>query len=155
MIPIKIPDVGATVDKVILVRWLVEEGAEIVRGQNIAELETDKAVFTLESVAAGVLLKKYATAGDEVSTGDIIAYVGNLTEAIPEAVNTEANVLGTKSSAQTAPSHEISRPRVTPMLRNFAKQKGVDIDTIVGTGIDGTITRQDIIAAAEQLGSDH
>ena len=59
-VPIKIPDVGATVDEVTLVQWLVEEGAEIVRGQKIAAIETDKAVVELESVAAGVLLKKCA-----------------------------------------------------------------------------------------------
>ena len=55
-VPIKIPDVGTTVDEVTIVQWLVEEGTEIVRGQKIAAIETDKAVAELESVAAGVVL---------------------------------------------------------------------------------------------------
>lgn len=154
MVPIKIPDIGTTVDTVTLVRWLVEEGAEIIRGQKIAEIETDKAVIALESFAAGVLLGKRAAEGEAVSVGDIIAYVGNSTDAIPETSALEPEIQSAKAALRTAPSREISKPRIPPMLRNFARQKGVDIDKVVGTGTDGTVTRKDIVAAAEKLDAD-
>jgi len=154
VVPIKIPDVGATVDTVTLVRWLVEEGSEILRGQNIAEIETDKTVIALESVAAGVLLKKNTREGEMVSTGDIIAYVGNPTEAIPETSDIEPDVQIAKAALRTTPSREISKPRIPPMLRNFARQKGVEIDKVAGSGNGGTVTREDIIAAAEKLRAD-
>lgn len=151
MVSIRIPDIGTTVDTVTLVRWLVDEGSEVLRGQNIAEIETDKSVIALESVAAGVLLRKKAREGERVSTGDIIAYVGKLTDAIPETSDIEPEIQVEKSVVRTVPSREISKPRITPMLRNFARQKGVDIDKVVGTGNDGTVTREDIIVAAERL----
>lgn len=151
MVSIRIPDIGTTVDTVTLVRWLVEEGSEVLRGQNIAEIETDQSVIALESVAAGVLLKKKAREGEKVSTGDIIAYVGKLTDAIPETSDIEPEIQVGKPAVRTAPSREISKPRITPMLRNFARQKGVDIDKVAGTGTDGTVTREDIIAAADRL----
>jgi len=153
VVPIKIPDVGATVDRMTLVRWLVEVGVEIARGQKIAEIETDKSVIELESVAAGVLLRKYAEEGGEVSTGEIIAYVGEAMEAVPEAASIEPDGHRTEAVAPAVPSREISKPRIAPMLRNLARQKGVDVDQVVGTGKDGTVTRQDIVAAAERLGS--
>ena len=154
MVPIKIPDIGTTVDTVTLVRWLVEEGAEIVRGQKIAEIETEKAVIALESVAAGVLLRKNAAEGERASTGGIIAYVGNPADVIPETSDIEPAVPIANPIPRTAPYREILKPRITPILRNFAKQKGVDIDKVVGTGKGGTVTRQDIIATAERLGAD-
>jgi pyruvate/2-oxoglutarate dehydrogenase complex dihydrolipoamide acyltransferase (E2) component len=154
VVPIKIPDIGTAVDTVTLVRWLVEEGAEIIRGQKIAEIETDKAVIALESFAAGVLLRKRAAEGEEVSVGDVIAYIGNPTDAIPETSELEPEIQIAKAGLGTAPPREISKPRIPPMLRNFARQKGVDIDKVVGTGNDGTVTRQDIVGAAERLDAD-
>lgn len=154
MVAIKIPDIGTTIDTVTLVRWLVEEGVEISRGQKIAEIETDKAVIALESFATGVLLRKRAVEGEAVSVGDVIAYVGNLTDAIPETSELEPEIQIAKTALRTARPREISKPRISPMLRNFARQKGVDIDTVVGTGTNGTVTRKDIVAAVEKFDAD-
>lgn len=150
-VPIKIPDLGAAVDDVTLVRWLVKEGDQIVRGQKIAEIETDKAVVPLESAAAGTMLKFVAQAGQDASTGDVIAYVGSPNDVIPEAppAATPAAAEVKPPPARPAVVRETTKPRVTPMLRNFAKQKGVDVDAIVGTGPNGAVTRQDILDAAE------
>jgi pyruvate dehydrogenase E2 component (dihydrolipoamide acetyltransferase) len=149
-VPIKIPDLGATVDEVTLVRWLVREGDQIVLGQKIAEVETDKALVPLESASAGVLLKIVAQEGQDASTGDVIAYVGSPTDVVPDSPATEQPTPAAKQPpAPRTAIREISKPRVTPMLRNFAKQKGVDVDAIVGTGPDGAVTRKDILDAAE------
>ena len=155
MIPIKIPDIGTAVDTVTLVRWLVEEGAEINKGQKIAEIETDKSVIELESFAAGILLGKRAAEGEVVSVGGIIAYVGSPTDTIPETLELGPEIQIGKEAPRTIPLREIQKPRIPPLLRNFARQKGVEIDKVVGTGIDGTVTRQDIIAAAQKLDADH
>ena len=166
-VPIKIPDVGTTVDEVTIVQWLVEEGTEIVRGQKIAAIETDKAVVELESVAAGVLLKKCAAEGQDVTTGDIIAYVGEPGESIakmasPETADSVPDHVPPKSAVDPTPkplgatipeaTQQDSKPKVSPMVRNLAKQKGVNLDDVVGTGTGGVITRQDVLAAAK--GSD-
>lgn len=154
MVGIKIPDVGAAVDRVKMVRWLVEEGEVVQRGQEIAEIETDKSVVSLESAAGGVLLKKYVFEGGEAGTGDIIAYVGEAGESAPESAKVEEEVAEARPLGAAVAPREIAKARITPMLRNFARQKGVDLESVVGTGVDGTITRQDIIEAAERLGND-
>ncbi len=158
-VPVKIPDLGAADDNVTLVRWLVEEGAEIIRGQKIAAIETDKAMVELESVAAGVLLKKCAAEGEDATTGDIIAYVGRPGDLVPETANCGPDASRLQPEVRSAPkptgavptktSRADSEPRVSPMVRNLAKKKGVNLDEVVGTGIGGTITRQDILAAVK------
>lgn len=146
--PVKVPDIGGTVDTVTVVRWLVEEGEEIIRGQKIVEIETDKAVVELESVAEGVLAKKAASDGDEVAIGAVIAYVGNVGDSVSEIFDAVPDIHSPETTPQSAASREISRPRVSPVVRNLARQKGVDPDRVVGTGKDGMITRWDILAAA-------
>lgn len=80
---IKIPDMGTTVDTMVLETWLVEEGETVERGDVLAEIQTDKALADLESFARGTLLKKMVTEGAEVGVGDVIAYLGEPGEAIP------------------------------------------------------------------------
>ena len=79
---IKVPDIGVTDEKVVLLKWIKEVGQDVKRGDIICELQTDKAVTELESVAEGVVLKQLAEVEQELSTGDIIAYVGQEGENI-------------------------------------------------------------------------
>ncbi len=153
--PIKIPDLGAAADEVTLTRWLVEEGATISRGDQIAEIETDKAVVALESFADGILLKKCIADGEDAVTGDIIAYVGDPNDSIPgdSQPGPEDSKRLPESPLKEAPpvqSRAIATSLISPMVRNFAKLKGVNLDDIVGTGAGGAITRQDILAAARR-----
>jgi len=83
-VAIKIPDMGTTVDTMVLESWLVDEGDSVDRGDVLAEIQTDKALADLESFARGVLLKKMVDEGSEVHVGDVVAYVGEFGEAIPE-----------------------------------------------------------------------
>ena len=171
-VPIRIPDIGAAEDEVTLVQWLVEEGEEIARGQKIVAIETDKAVVELESVAAGTLLKQCAAEGADATTGDIIAYVGDPGESVPqpsdsgpgasesgggpETSESQAGIRPAATPQQALPTDNtepVSQPRVSPMVRNLARQKGVDLEEVTGTGAGGVITRKDILAAAKNAGS--
>ncbi len=82
--PICVPDLGTTEDEVRVMSWLVKAGDTIRRGDVIAEVETDKAVVDFESPAEGVVLKLAAAPDDMVRTGDILAWVGQPGEAVPE-----------------------------------------------------------------------
>jgi pyruvate dehydrogenase E2 component (dihydrolipoamide acetyltransferase) len=82
--PIKMPDLGTTVEVVTLVAWLKQEGDCVKRGEPLCEVETDKATDQLESVAAGVLLRQVVPAKTEVRSGTIIAYIGSAGEVIPD-----------------------------------------------------------------------
>ena len=74
-VEIRVPDLGTTVDQVQIVKWLVEVGQPVKTGQPLLEVETDKAVTELESVAAGTLKKIRAHPGEQVTTGQVIAIV--------------------------------------------------------------------------------
>jgi pyruvate dehydrogenase E2 component (dihydrolipoamide acetyltransferase) len=81
-VAIKMPDLGTTEDTVVLLKWLKQVGDEVKRGEPLCEIQTDKAVTELESVAKGVLLKQVVEEGSEVSTGTVIAYIGQAGEQV-------------------------------------------------------------------------
>jgi len=81
---IKVPDIGTTVDQMTILKWLIKEGQPVKRGEGLCEIQTDKAVTELESVAQGVLLKQTVVENTEVTVGDVIAYVGEPDERLQE-----------------------------------------------------------------------
>lgn len=81
---ITIPDMGTTEDTMVIENWRVEEGDRVERGDILVELQTDKALTELESFARGVVLKRMVPQGAEVQVGQVIAYIGEPGEEIPE-----------------------------------------------------------------------
>jgi pyruvate dehydrogenase E2 component (dihydrolipoamide acetyltransferase) len=137
---------GTTVDRVTLLSWLKEEGESVARGEPICEIETDKAVSELESVAQGVLLKQMVEADTEVDQGTVVAYIGQEGESLPtdEPEQTEEPE---EPAEEAAPAKKNDTPRVPPLLRNLARRQGVDLASVQGTGPGGRITRDDIMNA--------
>lgn len=147
---IKMPDLGTTVDTVTLIKWLKNEGETVERGEPLCEIQTDKAVNEVESIAKGVLLRQEVTEGSEIEQGTIIAYVGKEGEAIEDGeeaqpAETETDKVDVRTTVAKSDSVKIS-----PMLRNLAERKGVDISKLKGSGPGGKITRDDIIRAQEK-----
>ena len=83
---IRMPDLGTTVEQVMLTAWLKDPGHTVRRGEVLCEVETDKAVSELESVADGALLEQVVPAGTEVGVGTTIAYVGREGESGAEVM---------------------------------------------------------------------
>ena len=81
---IKVPDLGTNVEEMVLLKWLKQVGEQVKRGEPLCEVQTDKAVAELESVAKGVLLKQVVPADSDISVGTVIAYVGEPGESAPE-----------------------------------------------------------------------
>lgn len=77
------PKLGQTVDDGHITSWLVEEGNDVELGEPLLVVETDKAQVEVECVAEGVLLKIVVPAGETVSSGTVIAYVGEPGDEIP------------------------------------------------------------------------
>jgi len=148
-VPIKVPDLGTTVDEIKVIAWLVKEGDTINRGEAIAEIETDKAVTELESVAEGVLLKQVVPAGALASKGEILAYVGRPDEEVPQV--TDKTIAHETPEPQKVRGRTVSeQPRVAPIVRNLAQKLGVDLARVPGTGKAGMITREDVVRAANE-----
>ena len=150
--PIVMPDLAATADTITLIEWKVKPGDTVNRGQPLAAIETDKAVTELESVAEGTVLKLLAEDGDVIEVGDVIAYVGETGEPLPDT-ETPADTTAQQGEPEeekpvAARRPAADAPRVSPLIRNLAKKMAVDLSQVKGTGNHGMITRQDVLDAA-------
>ena len=83
-VAIKLPDMGTNVEECKLLTWRVQEGQRVKRGDVLADIETDKAVAELESTAEGVLLRQVVKAGVMAQMGEVLAYVGQPGESVPD-----------------------------------------------------------------------
>jgi len=152
---IRMPAFSATMETGRLINWLVEEGASIEKGDVIAEIETDKAVAEIESPVSGTVQKILVPAGDddieidvplvEISTGDSTMEPATGTEAkstaAPESI---ADDSGNRAKPSPTKSRG-ARIAAAPSARKIAKDAGVDLAELIGSGPNGRITKQDVL----------
>ncbi len=150
-VAIRLPDMGTNVEECKVHAWRVQVGEQVKRGEVLADIETDKAIAELESTAEGVLLKQVVAAGVMATTGDVLAYVGQKGEAIPDASAPIAAKSAAAPAATTAATTTAGLARVSPMVKNLAAKMGIDLATIRGTGVDGMITREDVLNAKNPI----
>ena len=153
--PIAVPKWGIEMVEGTINSWSKREGDAVARGDEVFDMESDKIVNVWESPVSGVLRRIIAAEGDTrpvgallgiiadagVSDADIDAFVagfgnGNKAEAAPKAAPRSAS----------GPNDAVSR--TNPVVRKLAEELGVDLNTLVGTGRNGRITREDVQAAA-------
>ena len=159
----KLPDVGEGVAEGEIVSWLVEEGDAVSEDQPVAEVETDKAVVEVPSPVNGSIQKLHYEPGDVVEVGSVIVTFavegedeGETVEGEPAGADTEA--AGTTAAGE--PGHDgegaetpgSARRFASPSVRRLARELGVSLDTVQGTGPSGRITEQDVRTAAETGG---
>jgi pyruvate/2-oxoglutarate dehydrogenase complex dihydrolipoamide acyltransferase (E2) component len=148
----RLPDIGEGLTEAEIVRWLVEVGDPVELDQPLVEVETAKAIVELPSPAAGVVLHLGADPGDVVEVGEILVVVGASGETWPPEVAPIVGSLPTEAVTPPvrAPSAtpESRRPRVLPAARRRARELGVDLDGIEGSGPGGVVTIDDVENAA-------
>jgi len=140
-----------------LVSWLKKEGETIVKGEPLLEIETDKAVTEIEAPGDGILAGVKAQPGDEVPVGQIIAWLVNPGETPPTDVApvqsgrriTQEAAPAAAAASQPAPQPAAAQVRISPKARRLAKEHGIDLGTVKGTGPGGEILTSDILALAE------
>jgi pyruvate dehydrogenase E2 component (dihydrolipoamide acetyltransferase) len=142
-----------------IISWLKKEGDSIAKGEPLAEIETDKVVLELEASADGVLAGVTAGPGDVVQVGKTIAWIVAPGEKPPvesaSAGPAARTMTGTGGTPTTAPiaapvaRQENVEVKVSPKARRMAKELGVDLSKVVGTGPGGIISGEDVEAAAK------
>jgi len=162
MAEIVMPRLSDSMEEGTIVRWLVSEGDSVSRGDEIAEIETDKATMTYEADSSGVI-SFVASEGDTLPIGSVIARLGNgdsaavkgAEEDSPAPVNiTAAPSAGEPSSAppSDAPAPvsngDGERVKASPIARRLASEQGVDLSSVSGSGPGGRIVRADVEAAS-------
>jgi pyruvate dehydrogenase E2 component (dihydrolipoamide acetyltransferase) len=137
---LRLPAAVAGETEAVLTAWLVPEGGALAPRDVIATVETAKASFDVEAESAGILLKQLVREGDEVTAGTPLAVTGAPGETAENAAENAA--------ALVAPEGRIF---VSPIARRLARQAGLEIAGITGTGPNGRIIRRDVeVAAAAQ-----
>ncbi|MGQ0829482.1 MAG: dihydrolipoamide acetyltransferase family protein [Bacteroidota bacterium] len=157
------PKMGESVAEATIIKWLKKEGDKIAADETVLEIATDKVDSEIPSTTEGTLVKRLFNEGDVVQVGKVIAIIstdavaGVSTQEVkiptkpqtvtveketPVSVVTEKNILSGKTSS--GPGKFFS-----PLVRNIAKQEGIsmaELETIAGTGANGRVTKNDIIA---------
>ena len=148
-----IPNLGEGITAATIVRWLVEDGAQVQAGDDILELETDKATIPVPANADGYLRIGPFKAAAVVSVGTVVATIGQKNEpfapgsdqAVP-APTPERAVAAAASTVESPPAD--GAVKVTPVARKMAVELGVELAEVTGSGERGKITKADVRQAA-------
>ena len=160
-VEVKVPDIGDFKD-VAVIEIFVKVGDTIKLEQSLMTVESDKAAMEIPSSAAGVVKELKVKLGDKVNIGDLIAVLEGAgvavvasstpaNQAAPAAAQQAAAVTVTTASAQTTsvPAHApttntLNLPYASPSVRKYARELGVPLAEVKGTGLKGRITDQDV-----------
>src|SRR5438128_5977967 len=163
---IKLARLGQGMESGTIVKWLKSEGEPVQKGEALYELDTDKVTQEVEAEATGVLLKIAISEG-EVEVGKTIAFIGEQGEEV--AAPSDGGAPTSAEKPAEAPKREPERPegrraaaeaaeappapstgaengriKASPLARRIARERGVDLAQIRGTGPDGRIVAEDV-----------
>ena len=149
-----LPQWGMNMEDGLLVGWLVKEGDTVEAGQPLVEVETAKIQSELETPVSGVVAHIMAAAGSTVDVGAIVAVIGEPGEDVPRPSTAKPQRPARRGRAAAGPrsSDGAGRPataQVTPVARRLARQHGVELDRVQGTGPGARITEEDVRLAIE------
>jgi pyruvate dehydrogenase E2 component (dihydrolipoamide acetyltransferase) len=155
-----------------IVKWLKSEGERVEKGEPLYELDTDKVTQEVEAEASGVLLR-IAVAEGEVPVGETIAFIGEEGEQAPEPSGNGASAAtqqveedpqeegspgpareeerergrgaaGQVAEAQAPPAQDGGRVKASPLARRIARERGIELSSLTGTGPEGRIVAEDV-----------
>jgi pyruvate dehydrogenase E2 component (dihydrolipoamide acetyltransferase) len=160
---IKLPRLGQGMESGTIVKWLKSEGDKVQKGEPLYELDTDKVTQEVEADASGVLLKIAVVEG-EVPVGKTIAVIGEQGEAVevaedeqeegsPARAREHDRERGRAASAEQIteirqPSTTNGRIKASPLARRIARERGIDLSNVAGTGPEGRVVAEDVERAA-------
>lgn len=159
---LRMPEVSANLESAVLSAWSIEEGAAFDAKDVVAVIETEKAVVDYEIETAGVLLRKLVADGEEVAVGDPIAVIAAVGESVAD-IDAVIAALGAASAKAPAVADPTPAPQPalaqvgaatgsrvfsSPIARKLAREAGLDLGSLTGSGPNGRIVRRDVEAAA-------
>jgi pyruvate dehydrogenase E2 component (dihydrolipoamide acetyltransferase) len=156
MIEFKLPSLGADMDEGKLLEWKVRPGDTVKKGQVVAIVDTSKAAVDVESWSEGTVFELLIEPGETIPVGTVMATLLEAGESAETAKRTKHEVPVAKPAAPTpapaAAAHPApavtGRRRISPAARKHAEELGVDIESVAGTGPEGSVTLADVEQAA-------
>ena len=149
VLEMKIPSPGESITEVEISQWLVKDGDIVTKDQTIAEIDSDKATLDLPAEASGKITLK-AEEGDSMSVGDIVCLIDTSDASNSESINSESQLENIKKEKKIEPN-KIEEVSITPLARNIASDKGIDINEIESKG--DKITKDDVLKVVPAMGS--
>ncbi|GAB5096331.1 acetoin dehydrogenase dihydrolipoyllysine-residue acetyltransferase subunit [Caballeronia sp. HLA56] len=156
-----LPRLGETMEQGRVVEWFKKPGESFTRGETLVEIETDKTVVEMPALADGVLRKIVAEVGEDVDVGGMLGeydVIGEESSAVPEEAAAAAPAVAAapapemRSQAASTRQDVTTGLRATPAARRVARQGGIALDDIAGTGRRGRIERHDVEARVNGTG---
>jgi pyruvate dehydrogenase E2 component (dihydrolipoyllysine-residue acetyltransferase) len=170
-VDVSLPRLGQGMEAGTIVRWLKSEGDQVEKGEPLYELDTDKVTQEVEAETSGVLLKILAGEGEEIEVGKRIAVIGEQGEEVateaeaeveedeqeegsPGPAREEERERGREAAAEEEPAAEAQLSRVdgrvkaSPLARRIARERGIELTNLTGTGPEGRIVAEDVERAA-------
>jgi pyruvate dehydrogenase E2 component (dihydrolipoamide acetyltransferase) len=153
----KLPDLGEGIAEVELRRWLVKEGDRVAEHQAVLEVESDKAVVEVPSPQAGIVERLYRHEGEIVRVGETLLSIVAAGEA-PDQRPRSVGIVGVLPEAEEEPAavpEAHGEIRATPLVRKLARERGLDLSVIRGSGPHGSITPEDLEQAPTSAGAEN
>ncbi|EXX86916.1 branched-chain alpha-keto acid dehydrogenase subunit E2 [Paenibacillus darwinianus] len=159
------PKLGMTMETGTIIQWFKNEGDPVKQGEVLLEVMTDKINIEVEAYHTGILLKKYYAEDSVVPVNLVIGYIGEASDQAPDAPplvkGGEETEEGDKPTAaaevpggarQNAAVPEYGKPRATPAARKSARERGVELRSVPGSGENGRIHKADVENFASESG---
>lgn len=144
----KFPDLGEGITEGEIRKWLVKKGDRVNVDQPLAEVETDKAVVEMPSPAAGEVLDIRKSEGNIVKVGEVLIVIGEAGEAAAPVEERKPSVSVVGELPEAAEDRQVkaepSAVLATPAVRQLAKELGIDLTLVKGSGPEGRITEADV-----------
>ncbi len=174
ILEMKVPSPGESITEVEIATWLVEDGDYVEKDQAIAEVDSDKATLELPAEDSGIITLK-AEEGDAVAVGAVVCHIDTSAKKPSKAGNATSGDEGSGDKAekdlvkerekvtQKADSEKAQQPNqakesyasgvASPAAKKILAEKGIETNTIKGTGKDGRITKDDAVNATPSMGT--
>src|SRR5690606_14740113 len=146
MSEIYMPRLSDTMEEGVISSWVKQVGDKVSAGDVLVEIETDKAVMEYEAYEDGYLVQQTVGEGETVPIGAVIGVIADS----PDAVPADSGGAGAAEQAAPAEPERGPRPLSSPLARRLAREYGLDITQIKGSGPKGRVVRADVEAAAKQ-----
>ncbi len=145
----KLPDLGEGLTEGEVARWLVAEGDEVAEDDPLVEIQTDKTTVEIPSPAAGTVLRILVAEGQVAPVGTVLVVIGSAGEQLLRSVeSTPAAQAAPPPAVAVVAPEPVAAVRATPHVRRLARELGVDLAGLVGTGPGGRVTEDDVRHAA-------
>jgi pyruvate dehydrogenase E2 component (dihydrolipoamide acetyltransferase) len=160
---VTLPRLGQGMESGTIVRWLKSEGDRVEKGEPLYELDTEKVTQEVEADASGVLLRILAKEGEEIDVGKAVAVIGEEGEEVaeaepepeaevePEAVSESEDGRPEEVETPATPEPQVpesiedgGRVKASPLARRIARERGIELSAIAGTGPEGRIVAEDV-----------